>query len=81
MEYSAFGSAVAVAETTAVPLTGTSTGAAMAMVLKAMTRPTREVENLIVKMFVKVEKLRGLVGLVCFDLRRWRLCFVLEMEE
>jgi hypothetical protein len=68
MEYSAFGSAVAVAEATVVPLTKGSTGAAMAMVLKAMTRPTREVENLIVKMFVKVEKLRGLVGLVCFVL-------------
>jgi hypothetical protein len=54
MEYSAFGSAVVVAEATAVPLAGTSTGAAMAMVLKAMTRPTREVENFIVKMFVKL---------------------------
>jgi hypothetical protein len=54
MEYSAFRSAVAVAEATTVPLTGSSTGAAMAMVLKAMTRPTREVENFIVKMFVKL---------------------------
>jgi hypothetical protein len=42
-----------VAETMAVALAGSSTGAAMARVLKAMKRPTREVENFIVEMFVK----------------------------